>query len=635
MKNLSHHIRRSLSLDLSLGFLLVAITIFVAALGIVFILSGNIIHQRAREHAEAELSTTMQRVRTYLSTVETAVNSNEWLVLDNLQPDALLQLSRRIVQLNRNVNGCSITAEPYLFPQYGRYFSAYSIVSGDSVITQREAPYEYFEKPWYKTAKKAGKACWVEPFDDYNEGTLYTDQMIASYSRPIYKGEEMIGIISCDLSLPKLTETVKAEKPYPHAYYMLIGHQGHYFVHPDSVRLFNHTVFGDDAHQADKGLAALGREMTAGKRGSMEVDIDGVPSLVCYQPVPNTQWSLALVCPDSDIMRIYYRLTFISALIGVVGLLAIMLLGRHLVKRAISPLNLLLKQSGQIAEGQYDQQIAVSGRSDVVGVLQDSFAAMQQSLRTHLKDIEQANAETKKRNEELVRATELAKESDRQKTTFIQNMTHQVRTPLNIITGFAQVLRDSMGVMPAKEVKDITDMMDHNAKHLCRMLLMLFDCSDTGINEERNIKLNMKRVSCNEIARQSMAYIHEHFPDLPIRFETALADDCSILTNELYMMRSLRELLYNSAKYSDKLHVSVSLTETDTTVRFVVEDTGNGIPASYLPDMYTPFTKVDDLSVGLGLGLPLTMRHVENLGGTMTLDSSYTEGCRFIIEMPK
>ena len=97
--------------------------IFLAALGVVFILSSRIIWQKAKEHAEAELSTTVQRIRTYLNTIETALNANEWLVLDDLQPEALLNLSRRIVQMNRNVSGCSITAEPYLFPQYGRYIS--------------------------------------------------------------------------------------------------------------------------------------------------------------------------------------------------------------------------------------------------------------------------------------------------------------------------------------------------------------------------------------------------------------------------------------------------------------------------------------------------------------------------------
>ncbi|MBL2259719.1 ATP-binding protein, partial [Klebsiella pneumoniae] len=85
----------------------------------------------------------------------------------------------------------------------------------------------------------------------------------------------------------------------------------------------------------------------------------------------------------------------------------------------------------------------------------------------------------------------------------------------------------------------------------------------------------------------------------------------------LYFMRSLRELLYNAAKYSDGQHVAIILSQTDNTILFTVQDTGAGIPTDYRDLMFTPFTKVNDLSEGLGLGLPLSMRHILNLGGKL------------------
>jgi len=160
------HFQQSLSSKLGLGYLLMAVPIFVVSLGILFLQSRYIIRKEAKAYAMSVLNTDVQRVRSFMSTIETATNSNEWMALEDLQPDSLLQLSRRIVLLNRNVNGCSITTEPYFFPQYGRYFSAYSIMDGDSVTTVREGEYEYFDKVWYKTPKTLGKACWVEPFDD-------------------------------------------------------------------------------------------------------------------------------------------------------------------------------------------------------------------------------------------------------------------------------------------------------------------------------------------------------------------------------------------------------------------------------------------------------------------------------------
>ena len=99
-------------------------------------------------------------------------------------------------------------------------------------------------------------------------------------------------------------------------------------------------------------------------------------------------------------------------------------------------------------------------------------------------------------------------------------------------------------------------------------------------------------------------------------------------------MRSLRELFYNAGKYSDGQNVTIRILRTDTTVQFVVEDTGQGIAEANRDMIFKFFTKVDDLSEGLGLGLPLAKRHARNLGGDLTLDASYHNGCRFVLELP-
>lgn len=621
-------------MKLSIAILLLVVPIFVISLGILYRQSRYYLKQEAVGHAVSVLNTTAQRVHSYLLTVETATLSNSWLVEENIHPDSLLVYSRRVVMFNANVSGCSITTEPYVFAKYGRYFSAYSVRQGDSVVTVREGEYEYFDKVWYKTPRKLGHASWVDPFDDYNEGTLSSEEMIASYCNPLYdKGGKFIGVISTDLSLPRLSQTVQAEHPYPHSYFLMLGDDGRYFVHPDTTRLINKTIFSGVDVRRQQDIIALGHEMTSGHQGSMRVFIDGAPCLVCYQPVDGTSWSLALVCPDNDILRSYNQLTYIIAPLIIIGLLLILLLSLRIVAHAVAPLNRLLLQSKRIAEGHYDETIAHTDRLDAVGQLQNSFADMQASLNRHISDVQQMNVEAEQRNQELLQASQLVEEAGRQKIAFIQNMTHQIRTPLNIIEGFSQIMNDSIRQLPAEEVKNITDMMGHNAKTLSRMVLMLYDSSDVGLAEERSSQREL--VSCNEIARESIGHTNDHFPHLQIRFETSLPDTFCIMTNRLYLMRSLREILYNSAKYSDGEHVALLLSETDDAVRFVFEDTGPGIAEEYHDLIYTPFTKVDDLSEGLGLGLPLAKRHIVNLGGRITLDTTYHEGCRFIIELPK
>ena len=94
------------------------------------------------------------------------------------------------------------------------------------------------------------------------------------------------------------------------------------------------------------------------------------------------------------------------------------------------------------------------------------------------------------------------------------------------------------------------------------------------------------------------------------------------------------ELIYNSAQYSDGQHILLSISTDEAMVRFVVEDYGNGIPEADVDRLFNFFTKVDDLSEGLGLGLPLAKRHAQNLGGDVALDTTYRQGCRFILTIP-
>ena len=618
-----------MSKKLNLSILLLAIPIFLLSLGLLFQQSRKVIYQEAKECAFSSLNTSVQRVRNHMTTVETATNANLWLIEEHFEPDSLLAISRRIVWLNRHVTGCSITAEPDMFPRYGRYFSAYTIQHGDSAITQREAEYDYYSKPWYKTPIETGKACWIDPYDDYTEGTLSNPEIIASYCKPIRRNGEIVGVISTDLSLNSLNKVINTvEPPYPGAYFVLIGGDGRNFVHPDSTKIFRKNEYTDGA---------------AGTQGTKHLVINGKMCHASYRPVTGTDWILVLVCPDSEIMKNYNQLTYLIIALIFIGLLVILWLSRRAVNKAISPLTNLLAYSQKISGGQYDLVIPYTSREDVIGQLQNSFATMQQSIDEHVSNIRHTVEETKERNEELAHATQLAEKAVRLKTAFIQDVSHQIRTPLNIIMGFANVLRDNLATrgetagqetLKKDEIDNIAEMMKHNAAHLNRMVKMLFDSSDSGISEEK-MSRRSDAVSPNEVAQECIRHTLLHFPDLPITFKTDFPDSFRLHTNRLYLMRTLRELLYNAAKYSDGQHISLHISNAQSFIHFTVEDTGPGLSKESEDLIFKPFVKVDNLSEGLGLGLPLAKRHALSLGGDLTLDTNYHAGCRFILEMPR
>ena len=420
------------------------------------------------------------------------------------------------------------------------------------------------------------------------------------YSRALRPdGDAVKGIVTAGLPIKRLKTIIKqAEQPFPVCEFLLLEN--------------DQTFDTEDAH-------------------------------VFYDELPDTDWTLALICPDSEFEKSYRQLAHIAYFLFIGGLLLILIICYLLTRHTIKPLHKLLTHTKNIVSGQYAEVIPRSNHKDAIGRLQNSVVVMQQSLLEHVDSIRKTGEETKKHNEELARAQMLAEEGVQKKAIFIQNVSHQMRTPLNIVMGFADVLGESLAaqqdgasqsLLQDAELADITETMTYNAIHLRRMVQMLYDSSEYGTSQEL-FSGKSEYVTINNIAQECIEYTRERFPKTTINFESNIPPRAVVKTNHLYLMRTLRELLFNAAKYSDGQHIMLRISETISTIRFTVEDVGPGIPSDTLGMIFKPFGKVDDLSEGLGLGLPLAKRHALSLGGDLLYDADYHDGCRFILEVPK
>lgn len=625
--------RHSLSRRLSLGIMLMAVPIFLLSLGVYFMQSRKLFHQEATQHCYSILNTAVQLVANYMSAVENAAKANAWLMEESFTPDSIEAISHRIVSRNRSVISCSVGAEPDMFSQYGRYFSVYTVNNGDTIITVREPSYEYFNKMWYKTARKSDKACWINPFSDYTEAALDHNDAVASYSQPLHsKDGRILGIITTDFSFTRLSKAIMASQPpYPSAYFMLLGGDGRYLIHPSENLLFKKTIFSETDANDDADLIAMGHEMTAGGSGTAHLTMGGEDCHVCYEAIPGTDWSLALVIRSDEMMSSYNHLAYIIIVLILVGLFVIYWLCYRVVRQTITPINQLLDVTEKITNSQYDETIPISHRNDAVAQLQNNFSAMQKSIMSHMGRIEKTAQEIEEYNVEQEEKVEQAEEAIRKKNHFISHVLYQVKTPLNAIREGANVMSHCWG-LPEKKQEDITAKMKQNAVTLRRMVLMLFDVSDTG--SDTSLHKRVDKVSCNQVARKCVEYIQNIF-GLKILFETEVPDDLQVETNQLYLTNTISELLYNASKFSDGQHIKVRVTQTQETAQFIIQDVGPGLPDGLLEQIYEPFVKNDDLSEGLGLGLPLCKRHAATLGGDLVYDADYKEGCRFILEVPK
>lgn len=403
-----------ISFSRRLNFLVATLAsiVFVVALVFLFAQARYAVQREAKEHASQLLNNTALRVNTVLNQVEVATENTSWLVGRHLKtPDSMYVYARAIVENNPELAGCSISFEPYYYPRKGRYFSVYAKQENGkvSVVQEGDESYEYFFMDWYQLPKLLGHSAWTEPFlGEYPEEEAVQDKMVVSYCKRIEEENgKYVGTIASDLSLRWLSETISAVKPYPHSYSFMIGMGGTFFVHPDPEKLLYQSIFTETMEQDNPERMALGKAMVSGEEGMRMLTLNGELCYVFYQPLGETGFSAAIVCPERDIFYGYNRLRNVVILIFILGMLIMHIILSTVFRREIAPMRRLAEQAETIADGNFDEVLLDTGRKDEIGRLVHSFSEMQQSLVKYIEEIKNTSAEKASIERELYVARDI------------------------------------------------------------------------------------------------------------------------------------------------------------------------------------------------------------------------------------
>lgn len=252
-------------------------------------------------------------------------------------------------------------------------------------------------------------------------------------------------------------------------------------------------------------------------------------------------------------------------------------------------------------------------------------------LRNSESIVTQQNEELKEAEKELLIAKERAENASMMKTTFIQNMSHEIRTPLNSIVGFSQVL--SSYFKDNNETQEFTSIIETNSTNLLRLVNDVLELSYLDESEELpyNIVENINS-SCRNSIEEILPYVKD---GVKLVFLPAY-DNLMIHTNPERVTQILTHLLLNAAKFTERGSITLNyvVDEKSKLIKYFITDTGKGIPKDKQEYVFERFAKLDDFSQGTGLGLPICRVVVQKMGGSLVIDSEYTEGCRFIVTLP-
>ncbi|RKD89891.1 PAS domain S-box protein [Mangrovibacterium diazotrophicum] len=259
---------------------------------------------------------------------------------------------------------------------------------------------------------------------------------------------------------------------------------------------------------------------------------------------------------------------------------------------------------------------------------------------THLVAVKEDITEKKKIISDLQAAKEKAEESDRLKSAFLANMSHEIRTPLNTIMGFSNLLVDDED-LSQEEKKEFASILNQSSENLLQLINDILDISKI---ETGQLKINQELFDCCPIVQDQLLITQQQLQKQN-KNAIKLVQSCDNKSAEIYadkirFTQILSNLLSNAVKFTDRGEIRFGIENSDASqVTFFVSDTGIGISPDKQQNIFERFRQEDDSSTraygGAGLGLAISKKLAEQMGGKITLDSTLGKGSTFRFTMPK
>ena len=244
-------------------------------------------------------------------------------------------------------------------------------------------------------------------------------------------------------------------------------------------------------------------------------------------------------------------------------------------------------------------------------------------------------------NKELNRLRAAAETANAAKSTFLNNMSHDIRTPMNAIIGFTNI---ALKQNPKPEVKACLDKISDSSEHL---LALINDVLDISRIESGKVQYTPAPVDIAEVSESVLTIMYGYLSNRDITFQTELEEPNTryVLTDAVRVREVLVNILGNAVKFTNDggtvtYAVSYHPGEDDrhVNVRYRISDTGIGISEDFVDHIFDEFSQ-EDLGArtqykGTGLGMAITKRYVDLMGGTISVESKKDVGSTFTVELP-
>ena len=354
----------------------------------------------------------------------------------------------------------------------------------------------------------------------------------------------------------------------------------------------------------------------------------GEPVLVATAPIASLGWAVLVEQPRTEAFAPLYASMKQTGLLLLAGLVLSLLASLALARRMVTPIQALRSGAAQIGAGRLDHRINVHTG--------DELEALAEQFNHMAADLQESYSGLERKVEERTQQLEIA---SRHKSAFLANMSHELRTPLNAIIGYSELLAEDAAVQSNTDAVSDLHKIRGAGQHL---LSLIDDVLDLSKIEAGKMQLTPADFDLRGLVDDTLVFVQPMLVRGNNRLETRFAIDGVVMHSDPVRVRQvLFNLLSNACKFTQRGVITVSV-RRDTTahperVLFSVRDTGEGISAENLKQLFQPFVQAKTIGRthdGTGLGLALCRRFCELMGGEIRVVSECGKGSEFSFWLP-
>jgi phosphoserine phosphatase RsbU/P len=382
--------KKGLAFQLILSILSATTLLIAGILYYNYHFSKKLLHESAVETARQLTNATMNRMESVLVSAQ-RVPEGLLLFLDNpgIKEKTIDDMLRFILENKPEIFASSIAFAPYAFDPEKESFAPYCYRTDEGLINKDLGgeEYSYLEQSWYTDARDAGHGLWTEPYFDEGGG----DVVMSTYVVPFYDstGGAFKGVATADISLAWLEHMMNSIKVFESGYVILISEKGTIITHPDSdYQMRNLAELSEKA--GNSGLAALARQMMQQREGYLPFRslIDQQPSWMYFNTLPQTNWHMAVVIPESELFEGLHKLFIYTIFIGILGIILLSFVVIVFSSQITKPLRRLTRTAYEIGTGNFNVQIGEIYSAKEISLLGNALGRMQSELKDYIRDLE-------------------------------------------------------------------------------------------------------------------------------------------------------------------------------------------------------------------------------------------------------